>query len=775
MTRSIARKPKRRSKAQIQSLHKADLARWPNRHDEEAENGMSASEKTIHDLKHQLSDYEQQLKNQKTKYWNERRRNHRLQKAHVARKVDLKHIKEQAYRMRGALQMLGKELGEVQAVADESICLLQARVKELQEAKKNLTQTSAVLRKRTRKITSQLKSLKERMRKKRQSSEFRMTRRGIYTQQTRALARLMVSSGMKITYSSDSTSHKHIEFESRTIALKVVDYLNPTKEPKWTMRTLGVGTSVNHTSEMQVNGLKERLQEIAEIFNNSPLAKPDQKKSHEILRIWRMEVILQRLGEEALFQMDVTRVIALFVPLKGKQIEKHGGQEAWDKLTEDKRATADIEIIREVGKQVFEKLPEDHQRCLTSFIRTGCCMHKDLNCVKWGDKAVQGMWEKENKTPPILLANKDNAAVLAGRTESSTQTNAEIRAEEVSKHGGSHTTALGGMICRNKDTKKGQQDTYDYYMLCHVGHRVPYPDVSNTCYGSHGEAAGTIIAYHQHFINFMEFVRNTKDKPGEMNIEKNFANALKDTPTLTELCVLALYHVNISQPFMKHVRAHKNLLDLKSFFENKVTFLNRVIGETEIWTSQEFTHEAGTLDGDEWDEWGMKVMNAVKELAPSLPDLKSAILAFVSGARDTFVERFSDEFKEAGDIDKLTEAERQTLFFSPTNDGNEGALRSLRLGKRRRPGETLHKFNALFTARQNHTEEFMSEKLKENVDHIYLRQVACTRDESHFQRRMKEAQIESDKAKVAENVLKEAKKQGKRNEREAMLVETGKS
>lgn len=611
------------------------------------------------------------------------------------------------------------------------------------------------------------------------------------------LIKRLSHSKTEITYSSDSTSHKHIEFESRTIALKVVDYLNPNEEPKWTMRTLGVGTSVNHTSETQVNGLKERLQEIAEIFNNSPLAKreglqfvpddfayrligtsgdhaADQKKSHEILRIWRMEVILQRLGEEALFQMDVTRVIALLVPLKGKQIEKHGGQEAWDKLTEDERATADIEIIREVGKQVFEKLPEDHRRCLTSFIRTGCCMHKDLNCVKGGDKAVQGMWEKENKTQPILLANKDNAAVLAGRTESSTRTNAEIRAEEVSKRGGSHTTALGGMICRNKDTKKGQQDTYDYYMLCHVGHRVPYPDVSNTRYGSHGEAAGTIIAYRQHFINFMEFVRNAKDKPGETNIEKNFANALKDTPTLTELCVLALYYVNVSRPFMKHVRAHENLLDLKSFFENKVTFLNRVIGETEIWTSHEFTHEAGSLDGDEWDEWGTKVVNAVKELAPSLPDLKSAILAFVSGARDTFVERFSDEFKEGGDIDKLTEAERQTLFFSPTNDGNEGALGSLRLGKRRRPGETLHKFNASFTARQNHAEEFMSEKLKENVDHIYLRQVARTRDESHFQRRMKEAQIESDKAKVAENMLKEAKKQGKRDEREAMLVETGK-
>lgn len=601
----------------------------------------------------------------------------------------------------------------------------------------------------------------------------------------------------EITYSSDSTSHKHIEYESRIIALKVVDYTKPTEEPRWELRTLGVGTSVNHTSETQVNGLKQRLQEIAEIFNNSPLAKreklrfvpddfayrligtsgdhaADQKKSHEILRVWRMEVILLRLGEEALFQMDVTRVIALLMPLKANQIEKHGGQEAWDKLTDDERAAADIEIIREVGKEVFEKLPEDHQRRLTSFVRTGCCMHKDLNCVKGGDKIMQGMWTKEKKTPPILLANKDNAAVLANRTESSTPTHAEIRAEEVSKRGGSHATTLGGMICRNKDKKKGQQDTYDYYMQYHVGYRVPYPDVSNTRYGSHGEAAGTIIAYRQHFIDFMAFVRNAKDKPGETNIEKNFANALKDKPTVTELCVLALYNVNVSRPFMKHVRAHENLLDLKSFFENKVAFLNRIIGDTGIWTSYEFSHEAGSLDGDEWDEWCVKVMDAVRRVSPELPDLNLAIHAFISGARDTFIERFSDEFKEGGDIDKLTEAERKTLFFSPTNDGNEGTLGSFRLGQRRRPGETLHKFNAAFTARQNSTEEFMSHKLTETVDHLYLRQVARTRDKNGLQKKLKAAQIQSDKAKAAENVLKEARKKGKRDERVATLVETGK-
>ncbi|KAF8950571.1 hypothetical protein BDZ97DRAFT_1933757 [Flammula alnicola] len=162
MTRSIARKPKRQSKAQIHSLQKATLARWNNKHEEEDDHLMSTSEDTIRDLQNKASNYKQQLKDQKKKYWNEKRRNHRLQKANDARKVDLKHVKEQAYRMRGALQMLGKELEEIQGVADESIRLLQAKVKELEVAKKDLTQTCAVLQKRNKRITSQLKALKAR-------------------------------------------------------------------------------------------------------------------------------------------------------------------------------------------------------------------------------------------------------------------------------------------------------------------------------------------------------------------------------------------------------------------------------------------------------------------------------------------------------------------------------------------------------------------------------------------------------------------------------------
>jgi hypothetical protein len=460
----------------------------------------------------------------------------------------------------------------------------------------------------------------------------------------------------------------------------------------------------------------------------------DQKKSHDILRIWRLEVILQRLGEEALFHMDAARVLASLIALKLDQMKEHGGQEAWDAMSADQQAGADAVLVQKLGQQIFDALPPEEQRKLTRFTRTGCCMHKDLNCVKGGAKAMGDMWHRQKKVGPVLLANKDNAAVLAGRRSSSALTAAEKRAEEVSKRGGCHTTMLGGLICRNKDKKKGQHDTYNQYMEINVGHHVPYPDVSNTRYGSHGEAAATIIVYHEYFVSFMDFVRNRKVKTVDTNIEKNFTKALGDPPTLTELCVLALYNIAVSRPFMRHVRTSGNILKLEEFFEKKSHFLAAVIEEPSIWTADAVSYENGSLDGKEWDEWDVKVLTAVKTFAPKLPDLTFAIIAFVEGARETFVERFSDEFKAGNGIDELTVAERDELYFSSTNDANEGGLGSWRRGQCRRPAETLHKFNASFISAQNDTETFIAKKLTAEEDNVYLLRTARERDGSGLQK-----------------------------------------
>jgi hypothetical protein len=57
----------------------------------------------------------------------------------------------------------------------------------------------------------------------------------------------------------------------------------------------------------------------------------------------------------------------------------------------------------------------------------------------------------------------------------------------------------------------------------------------------------------------MDAICDAKDRPGETNTEKNFSTTIKDISTLTELCVLALYNIAVSQPFMQHVRTHKHL------------------------------------------------------------------------------------------------------------------------------------------------------------------------------------------------------------------------
>ena len=124
------------------------------------------------------------------------------------------------------------------------------------------------------------------------------------------------------------------------------------------------------------------------LFNNSPLANredlqftvddfayrllgtsgdhaADQKKSHEILKVWRLEIILQRLGEEALFKMDAIRVLSTLATFKARQIESYSGQECWNALSDDEKASADVQLIRDIGKQVFDALPHDEQRRLT--------------------------------------------------------------------------------------------------------------------------------------------------------------------------------------------------------------------------------------------------------------------------------------------------------------------------------------------------------------------------------------------------------------------------
>ena len=114
------------------------------------------------------------------------------------------------------------------------------------------------------------------------------------------------------------------------------------------------------------------------------------------------------------------------------------------------------------------------------FIWVGCAMHKDMNAMKGGNKAMMAWWAETGNIPPILLANKDNAAVLDDAPEDELEfTEVERHAFDNSAHGGVKAASIAGALFNDKDNKKGQQNTVWWYFEKHHGKVVSFPDTSN--------------------------------------------------------------------------------------------------------------------------------------------------------------------------------------------------------------------------------------------------------------------------------------------------------
>ena len=129
-----------------------------------------------------------------------------------------------------------------------------------------------------------------------------------------------------------------------------------------------------------------------------------------------------------------------------------------------------------------------------------------MNAVKGGNSMMQAYWSMVGAKPPKLLANKDNAAAarLGGVV-------ARQWTKDVSQGGGVKTTSLAGAIFNNKDNKRGQQDTFQWFFKWKLGYIITFPGTSTICYRSHCEVAGVSVAYLPLFIEFLELVQDKKE------------------------------------------------------------------------------------------------------------------------------------------------------------------------------------------------------------------------------------------------------------------------
>lgn len=125
-------------KSTVENLHKAPShasTNQPRNTLGETTNtvALNSPTKVIKKLKKENRDLRKQAEESNKKYWNARRRNLRLEKAAKAQKVDLKQAKADTTRLRGVVNMLGKNLEDLRSTADETTTLLQARVHAFRE------------------------------------------------------------------------------------------------------------------------------------------------------------------------------------------------------------------------------------------------------------------------------------------------------------------------------------------------------------------------------------------------------------------------------------------------------------------------------------------------------------------------------------------------------------------------------------------------------------------------------------------------------------------
>ncbi|KAF7329261.1 hypothetical protein MKEN_00187000 [Mycena kentingensis (nom. inval.)] len=606
-----------------------------------------------------------------------------------------------------------------------------------------------------------------------------------------------------ISYSSDGTGHRHVENISRAVSYKVDGVRK--------IRVLGVHSVTDKSAQTQFNGLVTILDEFAQVWNASPAAQrtqsffyrdmfaeklrgtsgdhaKDQKKQHnDLMQAWKHFARDKKLGYEKLASLPLDELSTLMGAVKEEFIEKCGGVGAYMHLSMEDVRKMDAQILEAVvlrlGGQEYASLPTAERRALDLFVWGGCCMHKDLNTIKNGDAAMQKFWVDNRLTGPIALPNKwQRSGTDAGKqsdaaTAQSTEMDASLEAidpAEVyvapangSHSGAAHATLLGGKLLADSNDKNGQQKTWDNYLEFNVGKKKArkYPGTSTTRFQSTADASEYIIEFREVLIEFMDVVRNKKEKPGLNNMEQNFENSLTDIPTITEFVVLALISQCFSHPYMlRYIRGpgllNVNHLDLGPVHDKLIAFIEKVIANPDILLDSP-TGEKSTFDGQGFDN--PAVIDKIISMIPTLPHLRGALLAFLEGYLVSW-RRFAGEFAKGGIIDGLTAAERESAWLAATNDINEGALGWMRVFLRRRPRMTQHQMNARFMYERNETEAWMEKNLSE-ADERYLRKLARLIQSSRPEARRRDALVAADEADVAVKRAKVAEQERARQEK----------
>jgi hypothetical protein len=161
-----------------------------------------------------------------------------------------------------------------------------------------------------------------------------------------------------LTISGDGTTDKHLNYESKHSLMITPTYSFDPDAP--IMNTIpsqhffGINSTIDHKSETQLQGWKDLVERMYQVYNRSPLGqqKPlnklkfarlvagmstdhaeDQKKLFRLFEAWKVSCEREMRGEEALLSASLTEIIPLLWKETRKNIEDMGGMAAWEALS----------------------------------------------------------------------------------------------------------------------------------------------------------------------------------------------------------------------------------------------------------------------------------------------------------------------------------------------------------------------------------------------------------------------------------------------------------
>ncbi|KAJ7243679.1 hypothetical protein C8J57DRAFT_1243277 [Mycena rebaudengoi] len=464
-----------------------------------------------------------------------------------------------------------------------------------------------------------------------------------------------------VTLSSDGTTHKNINLESRRATV-----IGPNNQKQNFF--LGIESTLNHTSETQLQGWEEVIDSMYAVYKTSSRCEtaddardfwckvtgwhtnhaPDQKKLFRLAGEKKSGCEWERRGEKTLIEMVLHELLQTLFHVSQDAIASAGGLAAWDMISKDEQRkhhnSAFKAFVQAIGQAKFDKLSPAEQQNIDLFIWGGCCMHKNMNIFKAGCRAIQQWWIRNNIPGPIKLYNRDNVATVTLGEGTSAATWAEER-------------SCSGAI------------------------------------KSHAAACEVIVLHMDLLLQFLVYVKENKGTRTLNHMEANVDRGLCDWATHHDFVAIALMNQNHNAPYLVTIcglHGERNLLNLGEFHQGLKAHLRHIIYNPKLITSPDATYQTATLDGKPWTK----------------PEVMYACLAMISRWELMHVNSLP-EWEEDGVIARLTPEEIKAAFLEVTNDGNESELGIYCQGTRSSANMTLAVHNSLWMYKANHTSGYL--------------------------------------------------------------------